>query len=178
PRLEESWDGLRASVAENMTMLREEFAQISDFGNYLGDAIATSFNFVTDTIADSFAAISEAMATGGKILSFVGNGILGGRASFLSSLGKQMIQYGVAALAMAVLSKMLLNPITAAPAAVAMIAAGAALSLIGGAIKGTLSGGGSSGSVPSGGGNSSQSYSSSFSGGSGGGEGRVVFEIS
>lgn len=177
PRLDESWDGLRASVAENMTMLREDFAQIADFGNFLGDSIATSFNFVVDTIADSFAAIGEAMATGGNIMSSVGNVILGGIASFLSTLGKQMIQYGVAALAMAVLSKMLLNPITAAPAAIAMIAAGAALSLIGGAIKGTLSGGGGGGSVPSGGGGGSQSYSSSFSSGGGGG-GEVVFRIS
>ena len=176
-KIPESISYAAVSVSENIIGLMDSFSQISDFGNFLGDAIATSFNFVTDTIADSFAAIGEAMATGGNIMSSVGNVILGGIASFLSTLGKQMIQYGVAALAMSVLSKMLLNPITAAPAAVAMIAAGAALSLIGGAIKGTLSGGGGSSSGSAGGG--SQSYSSSYSSGGGfGNGGEVVFRIS
>jgi len=171
-----SFSDLKVSVLENLLSLQDQFSQISNFGNFLGESIATSFNFVTETIANSFSAIGEAMANGGNVMGAVGEAILGGIGSFLSDLGKQMIQYGIAALAMSVLSKMLLNPITAAPAAIAMIAAGAALSLIGGAIKGTLSGGGG-GSVSSGTGASSNSYSSSFSGG-GGMDGRVVFEIS
>ena len=75
-----------------------------------------------------------------------------------------------------------MNPITAAPAAIAMIAAGAALSLAGGAIKGTLSkgsggGSGGGGSTATGG---SGGYSSGYSSGgsSGGSGGTVVFRIS
>ena len=170
---------LQASVAENIIGLQESFTALSDFGNFLGDSIKLAFDSVVNTIADSFSAMGEAMATGGDVLGSFGQTILSGIGSFLGALGKQMIQYGVAALAMAVLSKMLLNPITAVPAALGMIAAGAALSLISGAISGTLKGGssGGGGSVPSGGGSGSQSYSSSFSsGGAGGGE--VVFRIS
>ena len=179
PAITTAMTDVQASVTDNIISLRDEFAKMADFGNFLGNAIGTSFSFVRDTIADSFASIGEAMTAGGNVMSSVGETILGGISSFLSSLGKQMIQYGVAALAMAVLSKMLTNPITAAPAAIAMIAAGAALSMIGGAIKGTLTGGGTSGgTVPSGGGVSSQSYSSSFSHGGVGGSGEVVFRIS
>ena len=169
---------LQASVAENIIGLQESFTALSDFGNFLGDSIKLAFDSAVNTIADSFSAMGEAMATGGDVLGSFGQTILSGIGSFLGALGKQMIQYGVAALAMAVLSKMLLNPITAVPAALGMIAAGAALSLISGAISGTLKGGssGGGGSVPSGGGSGSQSYSSSFSGGSGSGE--VVFRIS
>ena len=176
-KVKETFSGLQLSIAENIIGIQDQFAQMADFGNFLGDSIGMAFNSVVDTIANSFSAIGEAMATGGNIFSAAGNAILGGIGAFLSELGKQMIQYGVAALAMAVLSKLLLNPITAAPAAVALIAAGAVLSAIGGAIKGTLSGGasGGGGSV-SGSGGGSNSYSSGFS--SGGGSGEVVFRIS
>lgn len=172
-----SFSNLDISVKENILSLQEQFAQMADFGNFLGESIALSFDYVVNTIADSFSAIGEAISSGGNVFDAFGNAILGSIGSFLSELGKQMIQYGVAALAYAALTKLLAsNPISAVPAAVAMIAAGAALSLIGGAIKGTLSGGGG-GSVSSGTGASSNSYSSSFSGG-GGMDGRVVFEIS
>lgn len=166
------------SIQSGILGVMEGLKPLADFGNFLGNSIDLAFDTVVNTITDSFSAIGEAMATGGNIFSAAGNAILSGIGSFLGELGKQMVQYGVAALAMSVLSKMLLNPITAAPAAVAMIAAGAALSLISGAIKGTLSKGSSGsggGSIPSGGGGSSN-YSSSFS--SGGGSGEVVFRIS
>ena len=168
---------LQISVTENLLSLQESFASMSNFGNFLGDGIAIAFDAVVNTITDSFSAIGEAMATGGNIFSAAGNAILSGVGSFLGELGKQMIQYGVAALAMAVLSKALLNPITAVPAALGMIAAGAALTIISGAIKGTLSGsGGSSGSTSTSTGGGQSSYSSSFS--SGGGSGEVNFRIS
>lgn len=168
------------SIQSGVLGVMEGLKPLADFGNFLGNAIDLAFDTVVSTISDSFSAIGEAMATGGNIFSAAGNAILSGIGSFLGELGKQMVQYGVAALAMSVLSKMLLNPITAAPAAVAMIAAGAALSLISGAIKGTLSKGSSGsggGSIPSGGGGSSN-YSSSFSSGGGSGTIELVARVS
>lgn len=178
-----AFSSIQLSVSENIFKLQESFAAMSDFGNLLGASIQLAFNSVVDTISNSFSAIGEAMATGGNVMNAFGNAILGGIGSFLGDLGKQLIQYGTAALAMSLLSKALLNPITAAPAAVAMIAAGAALSLISGAIKGTLSKGAGSGSSGSGGGFSSaaggsSTYSSSFSNSGSGMGGDVRFFIS
>lgn len=166
------------SIQSGILGVMEGLKPLADFGNLLANSLDIAFDSVVNTITDSFSAIGEALASGGSVLSSVGNVVLSGIGSFLGELGKQMIQYGVAALAMSVLSKLLLNPITAAPAAIAMIAAGAALSLASGAIKGTLKGGASSGgTAPTSGGTGSQSYSSSYSsGGSGGGE--FVFRIS
>lgn len=175
-------NGVQLSVGNALTDLRDHFASMADFGNFLGDALNTAFNSVTDTITDSFSAIGEAIATGTNIFSAFGNALLSGIGSFLGDLGKQMVQYGVAALAMAILTKALLNPITAIPAAGAMIAAGLALSLVSGAIKGTLSKGSSSGSSSGGSyassGGGSSNYQSSYSGGGSSGGGTVVFEIS
>lgn len=171
---------IQASFTNGILSVMDGLSSLSDFGNTLANSLDLAFDSVVNTITDSFSSIGEAMATGGNIFEAAGGAILSGIGSFLGELGKQMVQYGVAALAMAVLSKMLLNPITAIPAAVAMIAAGAALSLASGAIKGTLKGGASSnagGTVSSGGGGSSN-YSSSFSSGGGYGSGTVVFEIS
>lgn len=166
------------SITENIIAMRDSFAEMADFGNFLREALTNAFNSVVNVVADSFSAIGESIATGGNVLSAVGNVVIGAVGSFLSTLGKQMIQYGIAAMAMAVLSKMLLNPITAIPAAGAMIAAGAALSMIGGAISGTLKSGSGGGSYSSSSGGGSSSYGSSYSGGGFSGGGEVVFRIS
>ena len=173
-----AFSNVQLSVKESIVGLMDSIGPLADFGNLLANSLDIAFDSVVNTITDSFSAIGEALTSGGSVLSAVGNVVLSGIGSFLGELGKQMVQYGVAALAMSVLSKLLLNPITAAPAAIAMIAAGAALSLASGAIKGTLKGGASSsGTAPTSGGTGSQSYSSSFSGGGNGG-GEFVFRIS
>lgn len=175
--IETQMTNVQMGIAQTMIGLTETLNP----ANFIGDMISSTIDFASTAISSSFEAMGEAIGSGGNILKAAGNAVIGALGSFLSSLGQQMVQYGVAALAMAVLSKLLLNPITAAPAAIAMIAAGAALSLAGGAIKGTLSkgsGGGGSGSTATGGGSG---YSSGYSSGgssSGGSGGTVVFRIS
>jgi hypothetical protein len=138
----------------------------------------------TNTFAGLGEAIGEALSTGGNVFSALGKSILMSVGNFLKDFGKLMIQYGVTALAFSKASTALLNPITAGPAAVALIATGVALTAIGSAIKGTLSGGG-------GGSGSRGSLSTDFSQGSQGASsfggssvsggdfrgGNVVFEI-
>ena len=169
---------IQMGVAQTMISLTET----ANPANFIGGMIESTLQFASTAITSSFEAMGEAIGSGGNILKAAGNALLGALGSFLSSLCQQMVQYGIAALAMAVLSKLLMNPITAAPAAIAMIAAGAALSLAGGAIKGTLSkgsggGSGGGGSTATGG---SGGYSSGYSSGgsSGGSGGTVVFRIS
>lgn len=158
---------------EAIAGFKDSLAGMADYGNLLSNSLEIAFNSVVNTISDSFYAMGEAMATGGNVLQTLGKTVLAGVGGFLSALGKQLIQYGVAALAMSLLSKLLTNPITAAPAAVAMIAAGAALSAISGAINGTLRGGASSGGgyssggVSTGAGGGVANYTSSYSTGTG-----------
>lgn len=178
PLVQTHFNALQVTISENIIGLQSQFAQLSDIGNFVGDAINMAFDTVVGTITESFSAMGEAMATGGNVMAAFGEAVLGGIGNFLGELGKQMVQYGVAALAMSVLSKLLLNPITAAPAAIAMIAAGAALSLAAGAIKGTLSGKGGGGSASANAGGGNQSYTSGYSSGGGNGGGTVVFRIS
>lgn len=164
------------SMQSGIASVMEGLQPLSDFGNFFANSLDLAFDTVVSTITESFSAIGEALSSGGNVLSAVGNVVLSGIGSFLGELGKQMVQYGVAALAMSVLSKLLLNPITAAPAAIALIAAGAALSLASGAIKGTLKGSNNGNGTVSSGGGGSSNYSTSFSGGSSG-SGEVVFRI-
>lgn len=178
---------LEEATATWGAQIEDFLSRASDWGSFLNDAIGLAFDSVVDTIHGSFEAIGEAMATGDNVFKAFGNAVLGSIGNFLSDLGKMMIQYGVAGMAFAILSKALLNPLTAVPAAGAMIAAGAVLAAVGGAIKGAISGRGSS---------SSGSYSGSTSGintrtqtgtpqyqatysnsNSGGFNGTVVFEI-
>jgi len=134
---------------------------------------------ITDTFANLGQSIGQAIAEGTNVFQAAGRAILTGIGNFLGDLGKMMIKYGVAALAYSTASKALLNPATAAPAAIGLIAAGTLLSVIGGAIGGFASSGGSSGSsigTSTGGDYSSRNYGSSSSYSSGGG-GTYVFEI-
>ena len=135
---------------------------------------------ISNTFAELGNSIGEAMATGANVFSAVGTAILTGIGNFLGDLGKMMIQYGVAALAYSIASKALLNPITAGPAAVGLIAAGTLLTIAGGAISGALKSGSESGGssdYSSGSSTVSSSSSSSNYGGGGSGGGTYVFEI-
>ena len=139
-------------------------------------------SLIQDSIAGTFSnlgdAIGEAMAKGTNVFAAAGNAIITGIGSFLGDLGKMMIKYGVAALAYSIASKALLNPLTAAPAAGALIAAGTALAIVGSAIKNSVSQNGSSSGADYSSSSNSSSYgsSTSYSSGSSSG-GTYVFEI-
>ena len=138
-------------------------------------------NSISSTFANLGNAIGEAMAQGTNVFQAAGKTILMGVGGFLSDLGALMIKYGVAALAYSAASKALLNPLTAAPAAGALIAAGTVLSIIGGAIKskasGIGSGGGSATDYSSSGSNANYGSSISYASSSGTSGGTYVFEI-
>lgn len=134
---------------------------------------------LTNTFASLGDAIGNAMAQGTNIFTAAGKAILMGVGNFLSDLGKMMIKYGVAALAYSAASKALLNPLTAAPAAGALIAAGLVLSTVGSAISSAVSSGGTSSSTDYSSSGTSSSYgsSTSYASSSGTSGGTYVFEI-
>lgn len=147
----------------------------TDFSTQLNDIAQNS-------IAPAFASlgtnIGQALANGGNIISTLGASIIQSFGQFLSQFGQKLIAYGVAALAFSTISKGLLNPLTAAPSAIAAIAIGTALSAAGGALSslgGRGLGANGVGDVQT---NSSFTGSASFSGGGGGlSGGEVVFRI-
>jgi hypothetical protein len=119
-------------------------------------------NELVESFADLGFSIGEALSTGSNVFEAIGKSLLNSIGAFLGQLGRQLIAYGVAGLAFSVATKALLNPLTAAPAAGALIAAGTALTLISGAIGGVLRGSGG--------------FNSSAGGGfgSGGGQGQSI----
>ncbi len=112
----------------------------------INDAVSGFFN----SIPDAFASLGEVLAQGGNPIEAFGNVLLGSFSDFLKQFGKLLIEYGAAGLGLATVTKALLNPLTAGPAAIAAIAAGIALEIAAGAIKGLISGGGSGQSGKSG----------------------------
>lgn len=108
-------------------------------------------NTITGSIADLGFSIGQALASGENVFSAIGQSLLNSLGDFLGQLGKQLIAYGVAGVAFSVATKGLLNPLTAAPSALALIGAGTALTLISGAIAGVLRGGGATGGSGAGG---------------------------
>lgn len=168
----------RTVVDESRIRLGEMQLLFEEFNQNAGDLIQGS---IADTFGQLGDAIGEALATGGNVLQAIGASLLTGLGNFLSDFGKLMIQYGVAALAYSVASKALLNPLTAAPAAAGLIAAGTLLSIAGSAITSALNGGSSASSSASGAGGSGtpSTYGSRTSVSSSGGlnGGTVVFEI-
>jgi len=173
-----------APTPEKLTLAQERFGAMLTM---LQDFNSQAANLVSDSLASTFGnigdAIGGALANGGNVLSAAGGALLSGIGKFLGQLGGMMIKYGVAALLYSQASKALLNPITAAPAAGALIAAGIALKAVGGLIGGAIKTGGSSGggggSVGGGGSDygSSTPRSNTNSGGGGFSGGTVVFEI-
>lgn len=145
-------------------------------------------NSIASTFSNMGTAIGEALATGGNVLSAVGNSILQSLGGFLSDMGDMLIKYGTLAILKGKLDLAILTggPVSIA-AGIAAIGVGVALKAIGGAIGARANAGASGAS--SGGGNQRGSLStgadvsSPRSSVSGGGtfnnsSGTVVFEIS
>lgn len=121
---------------------RQYLAHLERLKQLVIDFGEDSKNLIQGSVANAFSSIGEsignALANGGNAIKAFGNAILGAFGNFLSDLGKMMIQYGTAGLAMSIATKALTNPITAGPAAAALIAAGTALTIIGSAITSRL----------------------------------------
>jgi|AntDeeMinimDraft_6_1070357.scaffolds.fasta_scaffold01182_5 hypothetical protein len=138
---------------------------------------------ITDNIANTFGqlgtSIGEALATGGNVLTAIGQTILQGLSNFLSDMGTELIKYGTLAVAKGKIDLAILagGPVSIG-AGVAAIAVGIALKAASGAI-GAKAKGGAGGASSNTGGNSFQSSGGSnagFSSTSSGG-GTFVFRI-
>jgi len=145
-------------------------------------------NIITGSIASTFSnlgsVIGDALSSGGNVLSAVGATILQGLGSFLSNMGKMLIEYGTLAVIKGKLDLAILagGPL-AIVAGLAAIGVGVALSAAGSAI-GNFSAGGSGGGkgVSFRGSSSNETKGSNNKGGnfgasSGGGFQNVVFQI-
>ena len=177
PKLRAAIIGMVPNAAEFEGELQKIITNLIDFNN---EAESIAQGALTSTFANLGNSIGEAMAQGTNVFEAVGRSILSSIGGFLSSLGEMMIKYGVAAMAYSTATKALLNPITAMPAAGALIAAGLALTIAGGAISSVASGGGNTkadSSVDYSASKRSNYGSSSSYGASGGGGGTYVFEI-
>ena len=95
--------------------------------------------FQSDVVIQFAEGIGQ-MMSGDLTAGEFGAGLIKSVGNFLSTLGKQMVAYGIAGSAFAKLTKGLLNPLTAGQSAIGLIAAGAALVVIGSAISSTLRG--------------------------------------
>lgn len=164
--------GVQANLSEAQIGITEAWL---GFRSNLNELFATGPVQGLTTFADT---LGSALGQGASVISAVGSGILSAMGGFLSQFGKQLISYGIAALAFSKVTKALTNPITAGPAAGAAIAAGIALTAAGAALQSTIRGGFSGSGSFGGSGSSNFSGSSVSSFSSGGFNGRVVFEIS
>ena len=147
--------------------------KLQQFNESANNLIAGS---ISQTFSNLGSSIGEALASGGNVLSAVGNTIIQGLSSFLSEMGGMLVKYGTLAI---LKGKLDLAILTGGPVAIgagiAAVAVGVALSAAGAAL-GQKSAGGSSGDTgssnfrgSSGGGN--------FGASSSGGMQNVVFEI-
>ena len=161
----------------NVKGLEEEklklLAKLQEFNESANNLIAGS---ISQTFSNLGSSIGEALASGGNVLSAVGNTIIQGLSSFLSEMGGMLVKYGTLAILKGKLDLAILagGPL-AIGAGIAAVAVGVALSAAGAAL-GQKSAGGSSGDTgssnfrgSSGGGN--------FGASSSGGMQNVVFEI-
>ena len=138
-------------------------------------------NSLIGTLGQIGTAFGEALATGGNVLSSIGQTLIQGLAGFLGKMGDLLIEYGTLAVIKGKLDVAIAlgGPIAIA-AGFAAIAIGVALKAVSGAM-GSLASGGSSGVASSGGsgsGNSQMTSNNGFSGGnSNNSGGTVIFEI-
>lgn len=170
---------IKASLPQVTNTLSVETAKmlilLQEFNDAANDLI---LNSIANTFSNLGNAIGEALATGGDVLSAIGQTIIGAFANFLSSMGDLLIKYGTLAVIKGKLDLAIAagGPISIA-AGVAAIAVGVALKAAGAAIGSFASSGGRVGSSAGGGANNNNSNvtSSTFSAREGGGT--VVFEI-
>jgi len=151
-----------------MTLLLQEF------NSQANDII---LNSITSTFSNLGSAIGVALATGGDVLNALGQTVIQALASFLSSMGDLLIQYGTLAI---IKGKLDLAIATGGPvsiaAGIAAIAVGVALKAASSAIGSFATSGGRTSGASSGAGANNNSFTSSgFSQNNGGGT--VVFEI-
>ena len=151
----------------------ELLTKLKEFNESANNIISGS---ISQTFSNLGSSIGEALASGGNVLSAVGNTIIQGLSSFLSEMGGMLVKYGTLAI---LKGKLDLAILTGGPVAIgagiAAVAVGVALSAAGAAL-GQKSAGGSSGDTgssnfrgSSGGGNFGASSSSALQ--------NVVFEI-
>lgn len=138
-------------------------------------------NSLIGTLGQIGTAFGEALATGGNVLSAIGQTLIQGLAGFLGKMGDLLIEYGTLAVIKGKLDVAIaLGGPIAISAGFAAIAIGVALKAVSGAM-GSLASGGSSGVASSGGsgsGNSQMTSNNGFSGGnSNNSGGTVIFEI-
>ncbi len=161
--------GIVKSELSKMDLATQEF--IANFNNLLSQSIGTG-------LGDLGTSIGEALATGTDVLKAVGNSLLNTFASFLSSLGDQIIALGLAAVLAGTVLKTV-GTISGIGAGLAAIAGGVIVKGIAGAINSSaqkgIGGGGTS--TASGAGANNQSFTSSGFASRGDGGGTVVFEI-
>ncbi|CAH56667.1 hypothetical protein PHG11b_40 [Flavobacterium phage 11b] len=146
-----------------------------DLNNSADDLIQNSLG---NTFSNLGTMIGESLATGGNVLSAIGQTLIQGLAGFLSDMGGLLIKYGTLAIVKGNLDIAIATggPFAIA-AGVAAIGVGIALKAVGGAIGSTAKGGQGGGGGISTGASVSSPRSSSTSNSSGGFQ-NVVFEIS
>ena len=165
-RLQTTFDEVRAGFQSLTAQLNAD----------LKNLITTS---ISSGIYDMATGIGEALATGKDLISTIGNGLLGMFSSFISNMGKLLIEYGTLAIMKGTLDEIVkTGGYQAVAAGLAAIAVGAALSVAGGALGSAAKGGmnGSSASTATGS-SGVNSYSSNFTSG-GSSDGEVRFRIS
>lgn len=152
--------------------------QLANLEQALVDFNTNASNIIRGAIANTFAglgeAIGNAIATGGNVIQAAGISLLSSLGSILVQLGKMAISIGIGLQKIKIALKSL-NPVVA-------IAAGTALVALGSFFKGKsrqLASNFGSGGVggQGGGGNFVTGTTGSFTGSSGFGDGKVVFEI-
>jgi hypothetical protein len=157
---------VKVATAEMILLLQEFDAAANDI----------ILNSITSTFSNLGSAIGTALATGGDVLSAIGQTLIQALGQFLSSMGDLLIKYGTLAILKGKLDLAIAagGPVSIA-AGIAAVAVGVALKAAGSAIGSFAGSGGKSNSSSGAGANNSSFSSSSFSGGNGGGT--VVFEI-
>jgi len=76
---------------------------------------------IENSVYNMFDSIGNAFATGGSIIGAIGDSLVAGLGSLASNIGKQMIAFGVAGIA---LKKLMMNPYLAVAAGAALVALG------------------------------------------------------
>jgi hypothetical protein len=162
--------GIVKKELNEMDLATKEF--IANFNNLLNQTIASG-------LGDLGTSIGEALATGTDVLKAVGNSLLNTFASFLSSLGDQIIALGLAAVLAGTVLKTV-GTISGIGAGLAAIAGGVIVKTLAGAINSNAKkgiGGGGRASSSSGADANNSSFTSSGFSSRGDGGGTVVFEI-
>ncbi len=137
-----------ATNQESLNALKKKFEDliptVQELTTSMVSTLSSGFSDVISTFADSLGQLMSGEISGKEF----GKSITDSIGNFLSTLGKQMVSFGVAAVAFGLLKKAIKdskNPAVTIGAGFALIAAGAALGVIGGAIRRTAGGGGGGG---------------------------------